>query len=574
LQKGTTNVREGSLLEAIPFLSFASQQAGPACAETRAIAFNNLGLASFLDGDSSLALDYLDHALTFRQHDDIALRNIAWIRQASPSEMNHVLGYVEEAYEHVISVELIRLLLHWCRSGQAVSYESLLYHLLRHFNVVHFERSDKPGVVSWIKGYPRLDYTFDIKIEHLGNGMAKVHLERQECDGAAASGTCEEIRLAPANSLQLSIFELGFGERLCGDPFHLQQYREEEAEKSGERGVLGPSALYLHQLKSMLTGMFDSRYADVAMAHPYTKQRHHLSSPEWYMTMAMPLLAQLESVNIDLSPYPGSTLSSIGMMNQLQVVIEELISNGVGGDMMETGVWRGGLCVWMLAVVQVVEAAQKAAAGRAQRAGGSSQGRGDRLIWAVDSFEGVPPPRSTDNFADDETHTWTPYLYAADLASVRWQFERLSLGNTNSQFVDASRVRFVKGYFNESLRPAVNPVIQSGRRLALLRLDGDTYESTMDVLVAMYSSVNEGGYIIVDDFHLNGCRKAVFEFRQTHGIVAPLMPIPEDYVYSCSRRAFRAPPPSSEWQMPFHIDPRKPVQGVYWKKATRPNRRA
>jgi hypothetical protein len=569
LRKGTWHLRQGAPFEALPLLSSATQYPGLACSETRAIANNNLGLASFLNGDSSLALEYLDSALAFRTHDDIALRNLAWVRQASPSEMNHDAGFIGEAYEHVISIELIRLLLHLSRSGEPKSYDFLLHHLLRHFNVQKFERTDDPGAASWIKGYRRLDYIFDIKVVHVGNGtgLATVLIEQQTCDGTASSagsasttsggGTCEEISLDPPNQLQLSIFELGFGERLCGDPFHLQPFPHatEGMEIPRERETLGPSALFLHQLKSMLTGLFDSRYTAVAMAHPHTKQRHHLSSPEFFITLAMPLLAQLESANIDLSPYPGSTLSSIGMMNQLQVAIEALLAAGTEGDLMETGVWRGGLCVWMLAVMQAVEAQEPTRIPPLHR-----------LVWAADSFEGVPPPRSTGSFAQDETHEWVPHLYAADIESVRWQFERLSLGNTNSQLVDPSRVRFVKGYFNESLRPAVNPVIQTGRRLALLRLDGDTYESTMDVLAAMYTSVNEGGYIIVDDFHLNGCRRAVFEFRQANGITAPLMPIPEDYVYSCSRRAYRAPPPSPEWQMPFHIDPRKPVQGVYWVK--------
>ena len=79
------------------------------------------------------------------------------------------------------------------------------------------------------------------------------------------------------------------------------------------------------------------------------------------------------------------------------------------------------------------------------------------------------------------------------------------------------QVRFLKGWFCDTLPKA--PIGQ----LAVLRLDGDLYESTMDGLNALYSKVSPGGFVIVDDYgDFAPCRNAVNEFRQLHGINEPI----------------------------------------------------
>jgi hypothetical protein len=77
----------------------------------------------------------------------------------------------------------------------------------------------------------------------------------------------------------------------------------------------------------------------------------------------------------------------------------------------------------------------------------------------------------------------------------------------------------LKGWFSDTLPKA--PI----ERLAILRLDGDMYGSTMDALNALYSKLSPGGYCIIDDFHLDGCRKAVEDFRRDHSITAPIQEI-------------------------------------------------
>jgi predicted O-methyltransferase YrrM len=76
------------------------------------------------------------------------------------------------------------------------------------------------------------------------------------------------------------------------------------------------------------------------------------------------------------------------------------------------------------------------------------------------------------------------------------------------------QVVFLEGWFKDTLHKA--PIEQ----LALLRLDGDMYESTMDALDALFAKVSPGGFVIVDDYVLKPCAKAVNDFREKHGITS------------------------------------------------------
>ena len=113
----------------------------------------------------------------------------------------------------------------------------------------------------------------------------------------------------------------------------------------------------------------------------------------------------------------------------------------------------------------------------------------------------------------DEDHSLLQYL-AVSREDVENNFRRFDLFDDN--------VRFVKGWFSESLPKA--PIQQ----IAVLRLDGDHYSSTMDALNSLHSKLSRGGYVIIDDYTLfAGCRAAVTEFRAAHGITSELIPIDE-----------------------------------------------
>ncbi len=69
------------------------------------------------------------------------------------------------------------------------------------------------------------------------------------------------------------------------------------------------------------------------------------------------------------------------------------------------------------------------------------------------------------------------------------------------------------------------------RRWALIRLDGDMYESTIDALENLYPNSRAGGFIVIDDYEIESCRRAVDDYRAAHGIDEPIETIDWTGVY-------------------------------------------
>lgn len=183
------------------------------------------------------------------------------------------------------------------------------------------------------------------------------------------------------------------------------------------------------------------------------------------------------------------TMVGLRRLDNIEWCAAQVFAAGVEGDFLEAGVCQGGASIFMRAV-QVAYAQEH------------------RRMWVADSFEGLPAPRTDVDAGLDFTEARMPWL-AASLASVQDNFCTYDLLS--------DQVRFVKGWFCESL--ASSPV----ERIALLRIDADLYESTRDVLLALYDRVTPGGFIIVDDYHaFRACRTAVDEFRAERGIADPL----------------------------------------------------
>lgn len=194
--------------------------------------------------------------------------------------------------------------------------------------------------------------------------------------------------------------------------------------------------------------------------------------------------------------WPSKAHTMIGMprLNDLQKCIVDILSNGIPGDLAETGVWRGGATIFMRAVLK-------------------AYGVTDRLVWVADSFEGLPPA-SRDKY---------PYDSALDLHL----FEDLAVGidqvvkNFDRYGLLDEQVKFLKGWFSDTLPSA--PI----DKLAILRLDGDHYESTMDALVHLYPKLSVGGYLLIDDFNaVEGCNLAVQAYREKHHIADQIIALP------------------------------------------------
>jgi O-methyltransferase len=124
----------------------------------------------------------------------------------------------------------------------------------------------------------------------------------------------------------------------------------------------------------------------------------------------------------------------------------------------------------------------------------------DRRVWVADSFRGLPPPAPERYPVDRGDHLHTIRALAVSLEAVRANFARY--GMLDDQVV------FLEGWFRDTLPAA--PIA----KLAILRLDGDMYESTMDALSALYDKVSEGGFVIVDEYGAYPrCRAAIDDFR-------------------------------------------------------------
>lgn len=199
--------------------------------------------------------------------------------------------------------------------------------------------------------------------------------------------------------------------------------------------------------------------------------------------------AETEGLIIGLDLLPSAlTMTGRRRLTYLRKAVETVLDQAIPGDLVECGVWRGGSAMMMAGVL----AARRIT---------------DRQVWLADSFEGLP---LHDNELD-VTHLAKPLNdigLAVSESTVRASFEELGLMS--------DRIRFLPGWFSDTLPAA--PI----DRIALLRLDGDHYSSTMDALTALYDKVSPGGIVIVDDYSIPRCAEAVDEFRQTRGIIEPV----------------------------------------------------
>jgi O-methyltransferase len=141
-----------------------------------------------------------------------------------------------------------------------------------------------------------------------------------------------------------------------------------------------------------------------------------------------------------------------------------------------------------------------------------------RRVWIADSFQGLPPPDPTRYLQDAGDQHHTHRELAVSLEQVKANFARYGLLD--------DRVRFLSGWFRDMLPSA--PI----DRLAVLRVDADMYESTIQVLEAFYDRVSTGGYVIIDDYGgIKQCRDAVHDFRAARNLKTRIVPIDWTGVY-------------------------------------------
>lgn len=192
-------------------------------------------------------------------------------------------------------------------------------------------------------------------------------------------------------------------------------------------------------------------------------------------------------------PLSAETMIGRRRLDNLQYCVTEALVSEVPGDLIETGVWRGGASIFMRAVLK-------------------AHGDITRRVWLADSFCGLPPPDAARYPADSGDALWKCDELAIPVEEVKSNFARYGLLD--------DQVGFLVGWFDDTLPTA--PI----DRLCVLRLDGDLYQSTMVALTALYPKLSIGGFVIIDDFGaMPACRSAVEDYRSQHRISEEIIPV-------------------------------------------------
>jgi len=197
-------------------------------------------------------------------------------------------------------------------------------------------------------------------------------------------------------------------------------------------------------------------------------------------------------------PHFSDSMLSLKRFDNIQYCAEYVLQNNVPGDFIETGVWRGGACIFMRAILE-------------------AYGIKDRNVFVADSFKGLPPPDTTKYPDDAGDYLHEMDFLAIDRADVEARFAAYGLLD--------GQVKFIEGWFEDTMPSA--PV----ESLAILRLDGDMYGSTMVVLEHLYPKLSPGGFCIIDDYCLPNCRQAVHDYFRKVNISPTLVNVDSICVY-------------------------------------------
>ena len=244
------------------------------------------------------------------------------------------------------------------------------------------------------------------------------------------------------------------------------------------RVTSAPTDLYLDLLKRSLTNTIFGSEPDI-------------DDDEFRYTMAF-TDHYVDSAAVSMLP--------LARFDNIEDCVKSILGDGVPGDLIETGVWRGGASIFMRAVLK-------------------AYGVTDRVVWVADSFEGLPAP-------DPELYPLEAKIQSGPVMQKSYHNFAVGLDEVQRNFAAYGlmddRVKFLKGWFKDTL-----PYAPTGP-LSLIRLDGDFYESTRDGLINLYDRLSIGGYVIIDDYGEDSwtyCRKAVDEFRFERHIEDPLVTV-------------------------------------------------
>lgn len=184
--------------------------------------------------------------------------------------------------------------------------------------------------------------------------------------------------------------------------------------------------------------------------------------------------------------YLGKTMVGRARLDNVRSLVIDVVQRNVPGAFVETGVWRGGVDIFVRGVFRAYDQAY-------------------RPVVVCDSFHGLPPGHAS--------------IHKSDIGWDKTSYLEISAPTVAKNFMLSGLlddgVIFVKGFFNDTMPHIAKQV----KRIAVLRMDGDMYQSTVDVLYHLYSKVPVGGWVILDDWFGFPAKDAVEDFMKVHNCV-------------------------------------------------------
>ncbi len=243
-----------------------------------------------------------------------------------------------------------------------------------------------------------------------------------------------------------------------------------------------------------------------------------LSTPPFAPNVAR-LPGQINRIVERVRPY--TMVPTVAVIKTIELTLEVSGRNDDHDIIVECGVWKGGSSLAMIL-------AQKEILGRVRHP-----------VWMFDSFEGLPKATPADGPLGVEWEQLPDH--SSRISNCKAGLDEV-LAMMNHEGIDPSYYHVFKGWFNQTLAPAAAELEQRGIQIALLRLDGDWYESTLDCLNWLFPRLRKGAPCILDDYYAwDGTALAVHEYFGNNRIAARIRSIQDlhgAYFYNKVRESF------------------------------------
>ncbi len=185
------------------------------------------------------------------------------------------------------------------------------------------------------------------------------------------------------------------------------------------------------------------------------------------------------------------TLVGIGGLTASYQIVKEVCEKNIPGDVVELGVARGGCAAIMASVLFDAQV-----------------GIHQKKLWLFDSYEGLPDPTEKD-FNPEAGNGTGDHVRPLPKGSCLGTIDEVKYLLFDKRKFPRDRIEFAKGWFENTIPATRNKI----GKIAVLRIDGDWYESTKCCLEGLYDKVVPGGFVIIDDFQsCYGCERATKEF--------------------------------------------------------------